>query len=194
MALKVLSWPILLNFIPPKWMQPLDFLFCSWIIKCRMTHRNDSSMTLPAAAYSWLHTVYVVSTQCQAKFVEIDGSKSKLNVRTILIMELFPFSIQGQFVYHIAQTIFTCMDKNNRLKCRQVSTEWKQCIDTKTNLWSGVSTLNYIKAAEEGRLDICKVCSSVFSASTLSRFASVVFDHVLRSNNSLPRAPYPTVT
>ena len=114
------------------------------------------------------------TTQCQAKFVEIGGSKLTLNVRTILIMELFPFSIQGQFVYHIAQTIFTCMDKNNRLKCRQVSTEWKQCIDTKTNLWSGVSTLNYIKAAEEGRIDICKVCSSVFSASTLSRFASVI--------------------
>ena len=122
---------------------------------------------------------YTYTVQCKTNFVEIDGSKSKLNVRTILIMELFPFSIQGQFVYHIAQTIFTCMDKNNRLKCRQVSTEWKQCIDTKTNLWSGVSTLNYIKAAKEGRLDICKVCSSVFSASTLSRFASVVFDHVL---------------
>ena len=108
------------------------------------------------------------TVQCKSKFVEIDGLKSQLNVRTILIMELFPFSIQFQFVPHIAQTIFTCMDTNNRLKCRQVSTEWKQCIDTKTNLWSGVSTLNYIKAAEEGRLDICKVCSSVFSASTLS--------------------------
>ena len=42
-------------------------------------------------------------------------------------------------------------------KCRLVAKDWKNFMDHRTSLWGLVSTGKYMKAVEEGRLDMCRL-------------------------------------
>jgi len=68
----------------------------------------------------------------------------------------FPFVIQDVAEVDIATAIFRAMahfDTETLLKCRLMSTGWRDFIDKHTTLWSRMPLW---KAAEENRLDICE--------------------------------------
>ena len=79
----------------------------------------------------------------------MDNNQSRLHT--------FPFVIHGKHTPNIADTIFGYLDQNTLAKSRLVSKVWKDYIDWKTFLWGNVSKDQYIKAAKEGRLDICRL-------------------------------------
>ena len=71
--------------------------------------------------------------------------------------ENFPFVIRGEFTPHIAKSIFGLLDKQTMAKSRQVSKTWRRFVDDHTRLWRDVTQLQFVKAAGNGRHDICKL-------------------------------------
>ena len=71
--------------------------------------------------------------------------------------QVFPFVIRKESTPHIAEKIFQSLDQNAMKKCRLVSHVWKGFIDCHTTLWGKVPTDLYIRAAKEGRLNVCRL-------------------------------------
>ena len=71
--------------------------------------------------------------------------------------QVFPLVINGEFTPHIANLIFQFLDLNTLIKSRLVSNDWKDFVNYRTSLWSNISAEKYIKAAGEGRIDICRL-------------------------------------
>ena len=65
----------------------------------------------------------------------------------------FPVVIGREFTPHIASVIFNLLDKQGLTKSRSVSSDWKDVVDSRTNLWTDPEL--YRKAAKEGNIDIC---------------------------------------
>ena len=66
----------------------------------------------------------------------------------------FPVFIGKEYTPQIASTIFKLLEKEDLMKSRTVSSAWKNVVDSETSLWTDPEL--YIKAASEGRLDICQ--------------------------------------
>ena len=69
--------------------------------------------------------------------------------------QIFPFVIRNESTLHIAKEIFQSLNKDDMGKCRLVSNDWKGFVDCRTQFWEKVPTHLYIRAAKEGRLDVC---------------------------------------
>ena len=71
----------------------------------------------------------------------------------------FPFVVEDfekklRSTPHLPAMIFQHLDPSTLSKARVVSPDWKEFVDQRTPLWS---TVDYMKAAEEGREDICSL-------------------------------------
>ena len=71
----------------------------------------------------------------------------------------FPFVVEDfekklRSTPHLPAMIFQHLDPNTLSKARVVSPDWKEFVDQRTPLWS---TVDYRKAAEQGREDICSL-------------------------------------
>ena len=69
----------------------------------------------------------------------------------------FPFLVKGKCTPHVTDQIFQLLDQNTMAKCRLVAKDWKIFVNHRTSLWGLVSTGKYMKAVEEGRLDMCRL-------------------------------------
>ena len=69
--------------------------------------------------------------------------------------QIFPFVIRKESTPHIAKQIFLSLNQDAMGKCRLVSNAWKGFIDCHTPFWEKVPAHLYIRAAKEGRLDVC---------------------------------------
>ena len=68
-----------------------------------------------------------------------------------------PFMIRGETLPHVIDMVFKQLDHKTLAKTRLVSKDWKEFIDGRTTFWSNVSPFQYRLAAQEGRLDICRL-------------------------------------
>ena len=59
-----------------------------------------------------------------------------------------PFVIEGHSVPHIGDMVFSLLDDKDLIKCRAVSTAFKNYVDTKTPLWRKKSLLEAVKDEE----------------------------------------------
>ena len=59
--------------------------------------------------------------------------------------------------FDVNDMVFKQLDHKTLAKTRLVSKDWKDYIDGSTTFWSNVSPLQYRLAAQEGRLDICRL-------------------------------------
>ena len=71
----------------------------------------------------------------------------------------FPFVVEDfekklRSTPHLPAMIFQHLDPTTLSKARVVSPDWKEFVDQRTPLWS---TVDYMKAAEQGREDICSL-------------------------------------
>ena len=66
----------------------------------------------------------------------------------------FPVVIGKEYTPHVASTIFKLLDYKELVKSRAVSSAWRDVVDSKTSLWTDPE--HYLRAASEGRLDICQ--------------------------------------
>ena len=71
--------------------------------------------------------------------------------------QVFPLVILGKLTPHVAYLVFNKLDQATLTQCRVVCKVWKNWVDHSTNYWGSVSSANYCKAAEEGRIDICSL-------------------------------------
>ena len=71
--------------------------------------------------------------------------------------QTFPFVIRGESTPHISDVVFKLLDRKTLAKSRLVSSDWRDFVDSETSLWVKVSTEKYIRAAEEGMVDICRL-------------------------------------
>ena len=74
--------------------------------------------------------------------------------------QVFPFCVGNEFTPLIAKKIFSKLDKIHLVKVRRVCQTWKSFVDNQTDLWKNFTSLEYQKAAGEGRLDICRLIIS----------------------------------
>merc|ERR1719391_997613 len=72
----------------------------------------------------------------------------------------FPFVIGKEFTPYIAQKIFRLLPPKALLKSRVVCRSWKEYVDIRTDLWSGIPRRRYMRAVRDGRLDICQMILS----------------------------------
>ena len=70
---------------------------------------------------------------------------------------IFPFVIEGKSTPHLAKMLYSLLDQDTLAQCRVVCKPWKNFVDHSTNYWGNISPAKYCKAAEEGKLDICKL-------------------------------------
>ena len=66
----------------------------------------------------------------------------------------FPLVIGKRFTPHVANVIFNMLDKQALMKSRLVSSDWKDVVDSQTNLWK--DPVLYAKASVEGQVDFCQ--------------------------------------
>ena len=71
----------------------------------------------------------------------------------------FPFVVEDfekklRSTPHLPAMIFQHLDPNTLLNARVVSKHWMEFVDQRTPLWS---TVDYMKAASQGREDICSL-------------------------------------
>ena len=66
----------------------------------------------------------------------------------------FPIVIGREFTPHIANVIFNMLDKPALMKSRFLSSDWRDVVDSQTNLWK--DPVFYAWAASDGNLDLCQ--------------------------------------
>ena len=69
----------------------------------------------------------------------------------------FPFEINGTNIPHLADVIFSHLDKQSLIKCRRVSKSWKGYVDSLNLVWSNVPIGKRLRAAKEGMFDISRL-------------------------------------